>query len=63
MRRKFKNAFLKGFTAVMGIIWALSILGADSNPELAIVTLLISTAWLAWFGYCNGWFVGGESKC
>ena len=57
-----KNAFLKGFTAVMGVIWALSILGADSNPELAIVTLLISTAWLTYFGWCNGWFEEGEAE-
>ena len=62
MRRKLKNAFLKGFTACMGIIWALSILGADSNPELAIILVYISTAWLTYFGWCNGWFVEGEAE-
>lgn len=62
MRKKIKNTFLKGFTAVMCIIWALSILGADSNPDLAIVTLTISTAWLTYFGWCNGWVNFGGVK-
>lgn len=60
--RKIKNRFLKGFTALMGIIWALSILGADSNPTLAIIMVYISTAWLAYFGWCNGWFEEGEAE-
>ena len=55
MKRKIKNTFLKGFTAVMGVIWWLAVLSADSAPFLAVKMLFVSTAWLVYFGWCNGW--------
>lgn len=55
-RKKLKNAFLKGFTACAAVMWILAILCADSNPTAAMIILYITTAWLCWFGYCNGWF-------
>jgi hypothetical protein len=59
-RRKIKNVFLKSFTLLAGVAWALSILCADGSPTVAIVTLFVSTIWLVWFGYCNGWFGGAD---
>ena len=55
MKRKIKNTFLKGFTVLMGVMWWLAVLGADSNPVLAVKMLLGATAWLTYFGWCNGW--------
>ena len=55
-RKKIKNTFLISFTALAGLVWALSILCADSSPTVAIVMLYVSTIWLVYFGWCNGWF-------
>jgi hypothetical protein len=55
--KKVKNAILKGFTAIAATVWVLAILCADSNPPAALAILYASTAWLAYFGWCNGWFV------
>ena len=54
--KKLKNMFLKGVTIYAGAMWVLSIFGADSNPKAALIILYITTAWLAYFGWCNGWF-------
>lgn len=54
--KKIKNLFLKGVTIYAGAMWILAILGADSNPTAALIILYITTAWLCWFGWCNGWF-------
>lgn len=57
-----KNTILKSITAVMSTIWVLSILLIDSVSNVPLVMFWLSTAWLAYFGWCNGWFddVRGE---
>lgn len=58
-KRKLKNAFLKGFTGCMAVIWGLSILCADIAPLAVTLTALYgSTAWLVYFFWCNRWFGG-----
>lgn len=61
-KRKLKNAFLRTATVVAGTVWVLAILGADSNPAWAVTAVYITTAWLTYFGWCNGWFGGGEDE-
>ena len=56
--KKVKNAFLKAVTACAWVMLVLSILGADSNPTTAVITLFASSAWISYFGWCNGWFGG-----
>lgn len=53
-----KNIILKSITAVMAAIWILSILLIDSVSNVPLVLFGLSTAWLAYFGWCNGWFDG-----
>lgn len=53
-----KNIILKSITAVMAAIWILSILLIDSVSNVPFMLFGLSTAWLAYFGWCNGWFDG-----
>lgn len=59
-KRKVKNAVLRAVTVWAGTTWVLAVLGADSAPEWAMVALWLSTAWLTYFGWCNGWFGGAD---
>lgn len=56
--KKIKNLFLKGVTICAGAMWVLAVLGADSNPDAALIILCASSAWLGYYGWCNGWFGG-----
>lgn len=56
--RKIKNAFLKALTAFAWVMLVLAILGADSNPTAAGIIICVSSAWVSYFGWCNGWFGG-----
>ena len=56
--KKVKNAFLKAVTAFAWVMWTLAVLGADSNPTTAVIILFASSAWICYFGWCNGWFGG-----
>ena len=58
--KQLKNMFLKGLTGLAWVMWCVAILGADSNPKAAMTILIASTAWLTYFGWCNGWFGGGN---
>lgn len=53
-----KNKVIKTITAVMAVVWLVSVSMADSASYKPMITLAISTAWLVYFFWCNGWFVG-----
>lgn len=53
MKKKLKNAIILTITAVMFVLWVLSVLSVDSTTNIPIFTLIISTAWLFYFMWAN----------
>lgn len=53
MKRKLKNAIILTITAVMFVLWVLSVLSVDSTTNIPIFTLIISTTWLFYFMWAN----------
>ena len=52
MKRKIKNIILKGITAIMGILFFISI-GATEITFVSAVALVVSLAWILVFGIAN----------
>ena len=57
MKNKTRIKIIKAITAIMAIVFVLSICAADSNPLLSLVTLLVSGTWLYLVAYANGWVI------
>lgn len=53
MKKKLKNAIILTITAVMFVLWVLSVLAVDSTTNIPIFTLIISTIWLFYFMWAN----------
>lgn len=52
MKRKIKNIILKGITAIMGILFFVSI-GAAEITWASSIILLVSLAWILLFALAN----------
>lgn len=51
-----KNKIIKTITAIAGAVWFLSLLTVDCVSLVPFAVFMLSTAWLAYVGWCNGWF-------
>lgn len=57
IKRKLHNAILKTITCIAVVTLIIGCCLADSpNIEIPFCMCMISEAWLALFGYANGWF-------
>ena len=51
-----KNEILKAVTIVAAIVWLVSLTMLDAPSLKPFAIFMTATAWLAYFGWCNGWF-------
>ena len=51
-----KNTIIKTITAVMALTWLVTLTMLDSVSLVPFAVFMLSTAGLAYVGWCNDWF-------
>ena len=51
-----KNKIIKTVTAIMALTWLVTLTMVDSASIVPFAVFMLSTAGLAYIGWCNDWF-------
>ena len=60
--RKAIKIAIDTFSAIVGLVFVVSMCALDSETWIPVICTVISGAWLTFYAYCKDWFYTGKGE-